>query len=104
VSRADGYTEEQIKAWCACAHNQTPDSYDGPDIECPLHGGMIVQWQVFTRDGQPWGSPLSEEPRTDMWALHTALEYAERAVLQRVRRTEDPKAYLQYRLISPWHA
>lgn len=98
TTRADGYTEEQIKAWCRC--------HTAPDTECPLHGGLIVEWQVFTSDGQPMGvEAVSEEfwDHVEAGPLHAALDYIEGGELLSIRRTEDPKAYLQYRLISPWH-
>lgn len=69
--RADGYTEEQIKRWCQCG--TTYATYEGPVIECPLHGGYVVEWVAFTREI----GTLVEEPFEPRGVSYTSDEYTD---------------------------
>ena len=114
MTRADGYTEEEIRLWCTCIRNQTPDSFEGPDIECPLHGGFVVEWVTFRRDTfsendfEPMGTNyVSDEYADEPRPLQDALWRAEDELASIRRYDENNSAYnceyqLRYRLIGPW--
>lgn len=105
--RADGYTEEQIKRWCICGR-KNPLAFDGPEIDCPLHGGHVVEWQTFVKaaDGalEFMGCNYVSDEYDDVERpLADALDRAE-AELESIQRDEGPatEVVLQYRLIGPW--
>jgi hypothetical protein len=114
-ARVDGYTEEQVKRWCACG---TPPATEGPEEECPLHGRYDVEWLTFCREvslipedfkpmGLARGTSESDEDcqtRTKQEALLEA-EY-ELASIRRYDERANPSLEieyeLRYRLIGPW--
>jgi hypothetical protein len=113
-ARADGYTEEQIKRWCACG--TTYATYDGPEKDCPLHGGYDVEWLSFSRevsllpeDFKPIGlargtAEYDSNPRTMQEALQEA-EYELASIRRHDERTTPSREFeyeLRYRLIGPW--
>lgn len=104
MKRADGYTDEQVKAWCICGTGWEIGSLaDNPRQECPLHGGFVVEWQVFLPSGEAMGTEARSDEFLDDDPLRYALESIEGGELSSIRRTEDLNAYLQYRLLTPWH-
>ncbi len=111
--RADGFTEEQIKRWCQCG--TTYATYEGPVIECPLHGGYVVEWVTFRAEltlletaFEPMGSSYSSDEYADeerpLWEALIRAEN-ELASIQRYDSLGAPVSLeyqLRYRLIGNW--
>lgn len=103
--RADGFTEEQIKAWCLCSSGEAPNE------DCPLHGRFDVEWSVFVREVtllEEQFAPMGTEYTSEQDGRHEALESAEYE-LQSIRNYDGHyqpdkriEYRLRYRLLMPW--